>query len=78
MILLVQLHDRLMASVDSTKFLNQLQSLQADGASCNFPFKEASGFHSLYRLMQSLRFPYPSHNWSIRLFSHVTSSYVYR
>ncbi|KAL1815618.1 hypothetical protein DCAR_0519906 [Daucus carota subsp. sativus] len=37
------LHDRLMASVDSTKFLNQLQSLQADGASCNFPFKEASG-----------------------------------
>ncbi|KAK1384339.1 GPI-anchored protein like [Heracleum sosnowskyi] len=37
------LHDRLMASVDSTKFLNQLHSLQADGPSCEFPFKEASG-----------------------------------
>ncbi|KAL8125173.1 hypothetical protein AgCh_012738 [Apium graveolens] len=37
------LHDRLLASVDSTKFLNQLQSLQAHGPSCDFPFKEPSG-----------------------------------
>lgn len=55
---MLQLHDRLMASVDSTKFLNQLQSLLPHGASCEFPFKEASGFYffRLYLCMDSFRF----------------------
>ncbi|CAK9184539.1 unnamed protein product [Ilex paraguariensis] len=41
-----QLHDRLLATVDSTSFLNQLKSLHeksADGTGCEFLFKEASG-----------------------------------
>ncbi|CAK9156936.1 unnamed protein product [Ilex paraguariensis] len=40
------LHDRLLATVDSTSFLSQLKSLHeksADGTGCKFPFKEASG-----------------------------------
>ena len=38
----LQLHDRLVAIVDSDKFLTQLKSLHDESVD-EFPFKEASG-----------------------------------
>lgn len=44
----LQLHDRLVASLDSAKFLDQLKSLQEElvnDSGCEFSSREASGFY---------------------------------
>lgn len=48
-----QLYARLVATVDSEKFLNEIKSLNEaskDGISYEFPFREATGFFLSYFL----------------------------